>query len=189
MASTLQGAIDFLKEFGLFDVILPFLLVFAIVYALLEKTRILGSEKVGDKEVPKSSLNSTVAFVVALLVVATNKIVTAINIALPNVVLLIVLLVTFLMLVGIFFREGEFDFATRYKGWTTGFAIIILVSIVLIFANSISYKNTSQTWLGVFWDYLVQNYNNAIVGSIIMLIILIGSIVYMTKSVKQKGGE
>jgi len=85
----LQNAINFFRDFGLFDVVLPFLLVFAIVFAILEKTRILGNEGSGDKAVPKHSLNSTVAFVVALLVVATNKVVTAINAALPNVVLLL----------------------------------------------------------------------------------------------------
>src|SRR5947207_1013398 len=109
MVSTLQNALSFLRDFGLFDVVLPFLLVFALVFALLEKTRILGSEKLKSDgpEVPKRSLNSTVAFVVAMLVVATNKVVTAINTALPNVVLLIVLLVCFLMLVGMFYKEGE----------------------------------------------------------------------------------
>ena len=45
MASTLQGTIEFLKEFGLFDVILPFLLIFAITYAILSKSGILGENK------------------------------------------------------------------------------------------------------------------------------------------------
>ena len=44
MASTLQNAIEFFKAFGLFDIVLPFLLVFTIIYAILEKTRILGHE-------------------------------------------------------------------------------------------------------------------------------------------------
>ena len=70
MASTLNNAIQFFRDFGLFDVVLPFLLVFTIMFAILEKTKILGTE---DKEghVSKKNLNSMVSFVVAMLVVTT----------------------------------------------------------------------------------------------------------------------
>ena len=185
MVSTLQNALTFFRDFGLFDVVLPFLLVFAIVFALLEKTRILGEDKIKDNVViPKRSLNSTVAFVVAMLVVATNKVVTAINIALPNVVLVVVVLVSFLMLVGMFYKEGTFDFAEQHKTWTMGFMITILVGIILIFADSVSYQG-SQSWLGYVWEYVVNNYSGTVVGSIVMLIIMISAISYSTSA---KGG-
>ena len=90
MVSPLASAVNFFKEFGLFDVVLPFLLVFAIIFAILEKTRILGTEKIDKEDVPRRNLNTIVAFVIGMLVIATNKIVTAINQALPNVVLLAV---------------------------------------------------------------------------------------------------
>ena len=180
MASTLQNAINFFREFGLFDVILPFLFVFTVVYALLEKTRILGEDTVKGEKIPKRSLNSTVSFVVAMLVVATNKVVTAINAALPNVVLLIVLLICFLMLVGMFYKEGEFDFAKQYAGWTTGFAVVILIFIVLIFADSITYSG-SESWLDYLFNYVVANFSGAVIGSIIMFIIVISAVVYITR--------
>src|SRR3990167_8357987 len=104
MVSPLQNAIQFFKEFGLFDVVLPFLLVFAIIFAILEKTMVLGSEGKGDSAKPKKNLNAMVAFVVAMLVVATNKIVTAINEALPNIVLIIVAFVAFLLMIGVFMK-------------------------------------------------------------------------------------
>ena len=93
MASPLQNAIEFFKNFGLFDVVLPFLLVFTIVFAILEKSRILGLEH----NLPKKNLNSMVAFVLALLVVATNRVVTALNLALPNIILMLVIVVSFLL--------------------------------------------------------------------------------------------
>ena len=71
MATTLGSAMEFFQDFGLFDIVLPFLLIFAVVFAILEKTMILGSE---DGK-PKRNINSIVSFVIALLVVATNKIV------------------------------------------------------------------------------------------------------------------
>ena len=59
MAETvLGGAVDFLQDFGFFDVVLPFLLVFTLVFGILEKTKIFGTEKVGDKEYPKKNINT-----------------------------------------------------------------------------------------------------------------------------------
>jgi len=52
MTSPLVNAIEFLKEFCFFDVVLPFLLVFSITFAVLEKTRILGVES--DGKTPKN---------------------------------------------------------------------------------------------------------------------------------------
>ena len=81
MVSPLGKAVEFLRDFGLFDVILPFLLVFTITFAVLEKTKILGTIKIHgtDEYMPNKNLNSMVSFVVALLVVATANIVRAIN--------------------------------------------------------------------------------------------------------------
>ena len=112
----------FLRDFGLFDVVLPFLLVFAIVFAILEKTKILGQEEGGA---PKRNINSIVSFVIALLVVSTNKIVTALNEALPNIVLLVVILVSFLLLIGVFSKSEELDFYAKHKGWYRFFMVII----------------------------------------------------------------
>ena len=79
MVTPLGRAIEFFREFGLFDIVLPFLLIFAIVFAVLEKTRILGVNKVGDEEIPNKNLNAMVAFVLAMIVVAAANIVSVIN--------------------------------------------------------------------------------------------------------------
>ncbi|MBM3199831.1 hypothetical protein FJZ53_02750, partial [Candidatus Woesearchaeota archaeon] len=68
--SPLGGAIEFLKEFGFFDVVLPFLLVFTIVFAVLEKTKIFG----GGKE-SKKNINAMIAFVFALFFVSATNLV------------------------------------------------------------------------------------------------------------------
>ena len=48
--SVLGGVIDVFERIGVYDVVLPFILVFTIVFAILEKTRVLGVEVYGDKE-------------------------------------------------------------------------------------------------------------------------------------------
>ena len=65
--ATLDAALEFLVSVGLLDVMLPFILVFTIVYAMLERTAVLGFEK-GK---PRKSLNAMVGFVLAFLTVAS----------------------------------------------------------------------------------------------------------------------
>ena len=48
--SVFRTAIGFLDKLGVYDIILPFLLVFTLVFAILEKTKILGLEKTAQEE-------------------------------------------------------------------------------------------------------------------------------------------
>src|SRR3989339_539361 len=43
--SVFGESIQFLAKLGIYDVVLPFLLVFTIVFSLMEKTKVLGTEK------------------------------------------------------------------------------------------------------------------------------------------------
>ena len=88
-------------------ILTKFLLIFTIVFAILEKTRVLGTETLDGKKYSKKNLNSIVAFVIAFLVVASTKLVAVINQAMANVVLLLLLSFSFLMLVGSFLQEKE----------------------------------------------------------------------------------
>src|SRR3989344_9594322 len=141
MASALESAIVFLKDFGLFDIVLPFLFVFSIVFAVLEKTFILGKD--GDD--PKKNLNGMVSFVIAFFVVATNQVVNAINKILPNVVLLLVLSVCFLLLIGIFMTTGELNLETKHKYFYKFFILLMFLGVIVIFLNSL--EKDGRTWL------------------------------------------
>ena len=84
MATTVLGeAIDLLQDFGFFDVVLPFLLVFTIVFGILEKTKIFGTEKFKGNDIPKKNLNAMVAFSIAFFVVAAKEIVASLQESLP----------------------------------------------------------------------------------------------------------
>lgn len=185
MGSPLGNAIEFFKEFGLFDVIFPFILVFSVVFAILEKTRILGTEKVGGNEVPRKNINSMVAIVFAFLVVATNKIVNAINVALPNIVLLIILVISFLLMVGIFYKTEEMEFATKYRlltNWMVGF---LLFFTILIFLGSIQ-DESGESWLEIGWNYAKENTSGPVVTSLIFVAVAIIVIIFITTKQKEK---
>ena len=176
MASKLQGTIEFLKDFGLFDVILPFLLVFAVVFAILEKTAILGKDK--------KNLNSIVALVFGLLAIAANKVVMALTNALPNIALLIIIFVSFLMMVGIFFKDGEFDFQGKHKGWYTAFVFVILIGVLVIFLGA-WITDSGISALSYVFAYLNSNFGSDVIGGIILVAVIVGTIWFAVR----KGSE
>ena len=181
MVTPLGKAIEFFREFGLFDVVLPFILVFTIIFAILEKTRILGTLKTKDSEIPNKNLNSMVAFVVGLLVVATANVVRTINESLPNVVMLIVASVSFLLMIGVFLKTEELNFADKHKYWYRTFMVIMFIFVVGIFLNSI-YDSSGNSYLEIAFFFLITEWSNAVVSSIIFLGIVLLSLWYITKT-------
>jgi len=192
MVSPLGKAVEFLRDFGLFDVILPFLLVFTITFAVLEKTKILGTIKIHgtDEYMPNKNLNSMVSFVVALLVVATANIVRAINESLPNIVLLLVASLSFLILIGIFVKD-ELNFAEKHKNWNRGFIIIMFIGVILIFLNAIYMTVAGQEMsvLEYLIDWIIKNWSGTIFGAIVVLIVIVAAIVYITQGSKPEKKE
>ena len=60
----MADAYEFISSFqdaGVFDIVLPFLLVFAIVFAILEKSKVFGTD--ADKN-PKTNINAIVLILI-----------------------------------------------------------------------------------------------------------------------------
>jgi hypothetical protein len=172
--STFRGVLEFFDKLGIYDVVLPFLLTFAIVFAILEKTKILGTDEIDKVKYTKKNLNAIVSFVIAFFVVLSTKLVSAINKALANVTLLLILIVSYLLLVGAFFKEGE-DVYLEKGGWRTFFMIAVFIGIVLIFMDALD-------WLEEFWDFMRANWSINWVSSLILLALIIFFMWFITKS-------
>lgn len=181
MASIFAEAIAFLDKLGVYDVVLPFILVFAIVFGILEKTKILGTVEIEGKIYTKKNLNAIVSFVIALIVVASTRLVAVINKILADVVLLLLLSVFFLLLAGSFWKE-EKEAVFLQKGWRTFFMIVIFFGIVLIFFNAIG-------WLRVIIDFMLQYSGSQWTATLLLIGILIFFMWFITRTPKTKGGE
>ncbi len=182
--SALRNAIDLLVNLGLYDVVLPFLLVFTLMYAFLEKTRVLGVETVDDKVYPKKNLNAMVAFVVALFVILSGELVRMINEVLANVVLLIVLIFLFLLVYGSFVHTDEkpFVFSKENFGWLYYFlGGLSFLAILLIFLNAFHTGN-GKTWLQVLLESMMNAATSDFWSVVILLIVLIGGIALIVRS-------
>lgn len=179
--SVFRGALGFLEEIGIYDVVLPFLLVFTIVFAILEKTKIFGVERVEGVDYTKKNLNAVVAFVVGFFVIASTKLVAAINESLANVVLLLIVSISFLLLIGSFYHHEEKVFLE--KGWRTFFMVLMFIGVVLIFMHAIK-TDSGSNWLDASWNFLKGNWATDYTASIIFLVLVILLILFVVRDKK-----
>ena len=144
-----------LQEIGVMDVILPFILVFTIVFAILQKTKILGEDPESHK--PRKNFNSVIALVMALGVViphitgsypANADIVNIVNQALPNISVVLIAVVMMLLMIGVF--GGGFDITKSMN--LAGAAIVFAIGATVYIFGSAAGWWVLPGWLGFMMD-------------------------------------
>ncbi len=182
-ASVFGGIIQFFDQLGIYDVVLPFILVFTIVFAILEKTKLLGMEEIEGKKYTRKNLNAMLAFCVSFLVVASSKLVAIVTNVSSQMVVLLLAAVFFLLLVGSFYKEGE-DVALK-GGWRTLFMVIMFLGLLIIFLEAIPTKSGTPV-LEWFWSYMVSHWSSTAVASVLLMAGIVIFIMWITKT---EGGE
>ena len=147
MATPLYDAIEFMKSFGIFDVVLPFLLVFTVIFGVLEKTKIFGKE--GDSS--RKNINAMVAFTIGFFVIAATQVVYVIQTALPYIMLLLVLIITFMILYGSTLSEGEINVWDHFEKHKGIFAFGLFISIIAIVLGAMDMLGGLVNW---FYQYV-----------------------------------
>ncbi len=137
-----------LESYGLSDVILPFLLVFTIVFAIMQKVKPLGDEQGRHKQ-----FNVIISLVMALAVViphvmgyypANADVVVIINKALPQVSIILVAVLMVLLIVGLF--GGKAEWGGSLSGWV---AISATLLVLWIFGRAAGWFYYLPSWL--YW--------------------------------------
>ena len=151
-----------LEYMGVYDVVLPFMLIFTIVFAILEKTMIFGNS--GSKEAPhpKTNINAVFALIVSTIVITNQEFIGVIKTYLPGVSLVIVIGIFFMLITAMFSEEG-------WKGlpfWGGG--IIALIAVIWSLSDPI--YGAGNTGFGYFYRTLNPYFNLIIVGAIIVII-------------------
>lgn len=152
------------------DFILPWLLVFTLVFAILDKTNILGEGK--------KQINGIVAAVVGLLLLAFPVTRDFIVNLIPIMVAMAVILFVFLMLYS--FASGE----KKGDPLNNGTKIAIGIGIVIVLAVSVLI-------LTGYWDSFLSYFSESNTGAnIIFIIIAVAAIVAVLsgKVSKDSGG-
>jgi len=182
--STFGEIIEFFGEIGIYDVVLPFILIFTIVFAILEKSKIFGVEKIDDVPYTKKNLNSMTAFVIAFMAIASTRVVAAINESMANIALFLLVLVSFLMLIGTFFKDGE-DVYLKEGPWRLWFMLGTGLGVLLIFLHAIPTED-GEPWLEWFWDYMTDNWDTNWVGSVVLVIVVVALMFFIVRDYKPK---
>lgn len=185
MVTVFGDAIDFLVKLGVYDIVLPFLLVFVLVFALLEKTKAIGTEtadngKGGKEEYTKKNLNAMIAFISGFFVVASSQLVSVINKSLSQIFLLLLLVICFLMVAGAFHQQSKDGFfldPKKHKFYYSAFMVIVFVSIIAIFLNALG-------WIDIVYNFLKDNWNTSYVAAIILMVVIIGFMAWIMSDSK-----
>ena len=158
------------------EVVLVFLLIFVIIYAILQKTKILGEGK--------KNLNIVVAMVVGLLVViphVTGRFppnadpVLIIQDALPSISIVLVAIIFLLILIGVFGQEKVF-LGMSMPGWIAFFSFAV---IVIVFGGAAGW------WSGYFGQTLEQFVGAESIAVVIMLLVFGIIIAWVTSDSKE----
>lgn len=172
-----ESMIYSLQNMGVVDVILPFILIFAIIFAALTKSKILGKDS--------KKFNVIISLVMGLAVVVPHvlgtyppnaDVVEIMNSALPNVSLIAVAFIMVMLILGII--GGDINFAGTSIG---GIAVFISVAaVVVIFLSAANVFTNTPRWL--YWV------RDPYVKELVLVILVFGIIIwFITK--EDKTGE
>src|SRR3989344_4712555 len=162
---------DYMADLGIFEIALPFLLIFTIVFAMLQKSKILG---------PKAkNFNVVIALVIGILVVRNEKLVALLNSFLPNVSMFIVIFLMLLLLIAVFLKED-------YKGWGNNIMAVAGIFSVLAIIWSLSVDYIGDRFQLPGW---LTNLDSRTKSMIIFVAIFVIIIWLVTKEDKEKEGS
>ena len=129
----LENAIGLLQDFGFFSVVLPFLLVYSLIYGLLTKTEIFGLK---DDSSAKS-VNQVIALAIGAFVITSTDVVNLMMGIIPQASFLLIVILLLMMMAALMGLEigagsGLFGIA---GGGKTLFGVITLVFLMIIDAG------------------------------------------------------
>jgi hypothetical protein len=149
-----MAGLTFLQSPALVNFVYPFLLVFFILFAVLEKTKVLGEKK---------QINAFVALIIGFIFVSAifPKVILA-NLMLFLVIAIVIVLVILLIWGFIMGSEGLKIFTDAPKGLKAFIGVVIIIAVVFAvfwaagidvshFFNSIWDKLFHSSWSDTFW--------------------------------------
>ena len=164
-----------LQSMGFMEVVLPFILVFAIVYAVLERLAIFKD----DDDKPRSNINVIISLVMGITFVTPSITgtypghldpVRIISESLPNVGILVIAIVMLLLLLGVF----GIDLNTKKsKGLGTILVIGSVAFVLVIFLAAAGVFGTGASLPSWLWFVYDSRFT-----TLIVTLLVFGTIIY-----------
>ncbi|MBD3361570.1 hypothetical protein GF358_02130 [Candidatus Woesearchaeota archaeon] len=167
LMNEIQDVFYYLQTAGILDILIPFVLIFTVLFAVMKKVHIFSE--------PKQQI--TIALAITLLVLIPHitgsvspeyDVVQIINNSLPSVVLIIFVVLSAFILLG--FVKGK---EVALEDMATGVvAIVSLVLIGIIFARSAGYLQSSS------WPHWLYWLDDPQLGALIIVILMFALIIW-----------
>lgn len=152
------------------NLILPFLLIFAVVFAILEKSKILGEEK--------RQVNAIVSLVLAILTITFASAVNIINNLIPFLAVSIVIILVFLVLLA-FVASGK-------EGLQLPTPVKIILGIIIAIAVIIAMLYATGTWDTIYNFLSGKAQSSTVLTNTVFIIFIIIAVAFVLLSGKKK---
>jgi len=162
MAMNITDILNYLDAQGVFAYLLPFLLIFAVVFGILEKAKILGKNR---------GVHATIAIAVGLLSLYNDYVTDFFTSIFPYAGMGIAVLLVALILMGLLSGDEKDDHWVKYV-W---FGIGAIAFIAIVWA---SFEDMSFLWGRGLGDF------SELIPIILILVALGGLIAWIVKSPK-----
>ncbi|VVB78640.1 Uncharacterised protein [uncultured archaeon] len=150
------------------EYVLPFVLVFTLMFAILQKTKLLGDEA--------KRVNAIIGLVVGLLLVAFKQPRDIVVVLMPFLAVFATVLLVFMLLYG--FIVGKKDGDVLGYWWKVAFAAILSISFIVFLLAVTGYFN-------IVWNFLFNtSQGSAIWMNAILLAIIVGAVVAVVRGEK-----
>lgn len=164
------GTMQLIHDMGIVDFFLPFLLVFAIVYGILDRSQIFGAER--------HDINAVIAMCIGFIFGLTGWAVSATQTFLPWVGVIAIALLGFLILISMFYPDFEaITKNEKLRKYSTYLIAIVLMLVLADIFGFFTIFSPSDEGMG------------ELIGVIIVLGIIFGAIAMVTKSSNSGGSS
>ena len=127
VVNPLENAVLLLQDFGFFSVILPFVLVYALIFGLLTNIKLFGDDE------SSKTVNQVIALAVGAFVITSTDAVNNLAAIIPQAGFLLVVSLLLLMVLGIFGFKSTFDSLLGANGVPSLSRQIVALIIVIVF--------------------------------------------------------
>jgi hypothetical protein len=159
------------QSIGIFDVLIPFMLIFAIIYAILQKTGILGR---------RPGIDAIVSMAISFLAILNPFVTQAMRVILENTVIAILIVVALMLLLGLVWGSKH------PKLWTLVGGIIGIVVFVWILGRVADYYQIYSPGTIIFSSMWWENNLPWIIP---IIVIVIFAIVIISSGKEPSAGE
>lgn len=151
------------ENYGIVTFVLPFLLIFSIIFLLLEVTNLFKKD---ENDIVGRKIHTVLSFGFALTALGNRDVIYWISILIPNATIWVLGVFLLILVFGLIFR-GSVRIPRTFRG---ALALIVISSIIVIAANALSGKAEISTG---FIDYsLIASFSTVVIIFAIILAII-----------------